>query len=82
MTAENATEDKKSFETDLLALEKLVGAMESGEMGLEELVAAFEKGQLLVKSCNDRLNEVERRIDVIRKTAAGETATAPLPPLS
>ena len=82
MTDENVPEEKKSFEADLVELEKLVESMESGEMGLEELVAAFEKGQLLVKSCNDRLNEVERRIDVIRKNAAGETTTAPLPPLA
>ncbi len=73
---------KQSFEAALDELEGLVGAMESGEMGLEEMVAAFEKGQALVKSCTDRLNEVERRIEVIRKKADGSAdSTAPLPPM-
>ncbi|MBQ6925269.1 MAG: exodeoxyribonuclease VII small subunit [Kiritimatiellae bacterium] len=71
----------QSFEDALSELEELVGRMESGEMGLEEMVAAFEKGQGLVKSCTDRLNEVERRIEVIKKNADGAVVTAELPPM-
>ncbi len=74
---------KQSFEAALEELEGLVESMESGEMGLEEMVAAFEKGQKLVKSCTDRLNEVERRIEVIKKNADGSaSATTTLPPMS
>ena len=72
----------QSFEDALSELEELVRKMESGEMGLEEMVAAFEKGQKLVKSCTDRLNEVERRIEVIKKNADGTATTAELPPMS
>ena len=75
---ENST---KSFEEALKELEGLVEKMESGEMGLEEMVAAFEKGQKLVKSCTDRLNEVERRIEVIKKNADGSATTVELPPM-
>ncbi len=71
----------QSFEDALNELEELVGRMESGEMGLEEMVAAFEKGQKLVKSCTDRLNEVERRIEVIKKNADGSATTVELPPM-
>ena len=71
----------QSFEDALSELENLVGRMESGEMGLEEMVAAFEKGQQLVKSCTDRLNEVERRIEVIKRNADGTAATVALPPM-
>ena len=71
----------QSFEDALNELEELVGKMESGEMGLEEMVAAFEKGQKLVKSCTDRLNEVERRIEVIKKNADGSATTVELPPM-
>ena len=71
----------QSFEDALNELEELVGKMESGEMGLEEMVAAFEKGQKLVKSCTDRLNEVERRIEVIKKNADGTATTVELPPM-
>ena len=76
-------EKQQDFESALKELEELVGKMESDSMGLEEMVAAFEKGQKLVKSCSDRLNEVERRIEVIKKNADGSAATTePLPPLS
>ncbi len=71
----------QSFEDALAELEELVGKMESGEMGLEEMVSAFEKGQKLVKSCTDRLNEVERRIEVIKKNADGTATTVELPPM-
>ena len=71
----------QSFEDALSELEELVRMMESGEMGLEEMVSAFEKGQKLVKSCTDRLNEVERRIEVIKKNADGTATTVELPPM-
>ena len=71
----------QSFEDALAELEELVRKMESGEMGLEEMVAAFEKGQKLVKSCTDRLNEVERRIEVIKKNADGTATMVELPPM-
>jgi exodeoxyribonuclease VII small subunit len=81
MSAEQTTK-KSSFEDDLSELEGLVADMESGEMGLEDMVQAFEKGQKLVKRCNDRLNEVERKIEVIKKKSSGEWTTEELPPMA
>lgn len=74
---------KQTFEEAIGELEKLVAAMESGDMGLDEMVSAFERGQKLVKACNDRLAEVERRIDVIKREADGSASkTEPLPPMA
>ena len=74
---------KQTFEEAMNELEALVSAMEGGEMGLDEMVSAFERGQKLVKSCSDRLNEVERRIEVIRKNADGSVSgTDELPPMA
>lgn len=75
------SEKNKTFEESLTELEELVSAMESGNMGLEEMVVAFEKGQKLVKTCGQRLNEVEKRIEVIKKGASESVATSPLPPM-
>lgn len=75
------SEKKKTFEESLSELEELVSMMESGNMGLEEMVAAFEKGQKLVKTCGQRLNEVERRIEVIKKGTGDSITTEPLPPM-
>lgn len=74
------SEKRKNFEESLSELEKIVGDMESGEMGLEEMVVAFERGQKLVRACGQRLDEIERRIEVIRRGADGAPAgTEPLP---
>lgn len=73
-------EKRKNFEESLAELEKVVEQMESGEMGLEEMVSAFERGQKLVKACGQRLDEIERRIEVIRRGQDGEpSGTSALP---
>ncbi|HOE00041.1 MAG TPA: exodeoxyribonuclease VII small subunit [Kiritimatiellia bacterium] len=53
--------------------------MESGKLGLEKMVAAFEEGQKLVKLCSSKLNEVERKIELLVKKADGTVAAEPFP---
>ena len=66
------------FEEALEELEGIVAKMEDGEMGLDKMVDAFERGQQLVKQCTSRLNEVEKRIELLIKGANNEPATTPL----
>ncbi|HPT15967.1 MAG TPA: exodeoxyribonuclease VII small subunit [Kiritimatiellia bacterium] len=51
--------------------------MESGELGLEKMVAAFEEGQKLVKLCSSKLNEVEKKIEMLVKNADGSVGAEP-----
>ena len=60
-------EDGPSFEKSLEELERIVGEMESGQLGLEDMIARFERGQALIKSCSQKLNEVERKIEMLVK---------------
>lgn len=79
--AEKNEEQKEggiSFESALEQLEAIVRQLEAGTMGLDEMVAAFEKGQKLIALCNGRLNEVEKRIELLVKTQAGGVETRPL----
>jgi len=70
--------DKKiSFEESLNRLDKIVQDMESGEMELDAMISAFEEGQRLVKSCSEKLNEVEKKIEKVVKGADGQIATEP-----
>lgn len=71
------TEKTPSFEKALERLEEIAAAMESGDLGLEKMVAAFEEGQKLVKLCSSRLNEVEKKIELLVKRADGSTGTVP-----
>jgi exodeoxyribonuclease VII small subunit len=68
------------FDDALGRLEAIVTQMESGEMDLDAMVAAFEEGQRLLRFCSQKLNEVERRIEVLVKDGAGHETTEPFAP--
>ena len=55
----------KSFEKAMERLESIVGKMEGGSLNLEDMISAFEEGQTLIKFCTTKLNEVEKRIEVL-----------------
>jgi exodeoxyribonuclease VII small subunit len=56
-----------NFEAALNRLETVVGEMEGGALNLEETIARFEEGQKLVEFCTGKLNEVERKIEILMK---------------
>jgi len=62
----------KKFESALEDLEQVVEQLESGELSLEDSLAAFEKGVGLVKFCNQKLNEVEKKIELLVKDKEGK----------
>jgi exodeoxyribonuclease VII small subunit len=69
--------DKRKFEDDLKELEAIVDRLDSGELPLEESIAAFERGVGLVKRLNQRLDEVEKKVEVLIRDAQGELRTSP-----
>jgi exodeoxyribonuclease VII small subunit len=58
-----------SFEDALKRLEGIVTAMERGELGLEEGIGKFEEGMALAKHCADRLNAVEKKVEMLVRKA-------------
>lgn len=63
----DVTEKTKDFESSLARLEQIVQEMESGSPGLEEMLERFEEGQKLLTFCSKKLNDVERRIEILVK---------------
>jgi exodeoxyribonuclease VII small subunit len=61
----------KNFESALQELESVVEQLESGDLSLEDSLAAFEKGVGLVKYCNQKLTEVEEKVEVLLKDNEG-----------
>lgn len=57
----------KKFETALEELELVVEQLETGELSLEDSLEAFEKGVGLVKYCSQKLDEVEKKVEVLIK---------------
>ncbi len=53
------------FEKALENLEKLVTAMEDGELSLEESLQAFEKGIKLTRECQTALNNAEQKVQIL-----------------
>jgi exodeoxyribonuclease VII small subunit len=72
-----ATKPKK-FEDELKDLEAIVNQIDSGELSLEESIGAFERGVTLVKTLNQKLDEIERKVEVLTRTATGALQTEPL----
>ncbi|HLE10330.1 MAG: exodeoxyribonuclease VII small subunit [Bdellovibrionales bacterium RIFOXYD12_FULL_39_22] len=53
------------FEKYLDKLEKLVGALESGELSLDDGLKNFEEGVALYKNCKSLLGSAEKKISVL-----------------
>ncbi len=73
-------EKKKSFESSLNELEKIVRGLEEGDLSLEESLKLFEDGVKLSRDCQERLNQAERRIEVLLKDGEGNPALQVLQP--
>jgi exodeoxyribonuclease VII small subunit len=56
---------KESFESSLAKLEKVVNQLEEGELSLEEAIKAFQTGTKLAKTCEGRLAEARKKIEVL-----------------
>ena len=70
----------KTFESSLAELEKIVEQLESGDQPLEESLKLFENGVRLTRECRERLNEAERRIEVLMKDGDGKLSLSELTP--
>lgn len=70
---------KDKFEEALKKLEELVKKMESGDFALEDSLKAFEEGIRLIRFCTGKLDEAERRVEILLKDDQGDIAPAPFP---
>lgn len=68
-----------TFETALKRLEDVLESLEHGDLPLEESLAAFEEGVGLVKFCQQKLDEVEKRVELLLKDETGKFFTRPFP---
>ena len=76
------TNKAKKFEDELKDLETIVNQIDSGELTPDESIGAFERGVVLVKALNQKLDEFERKVELLTRSAGGELRTAPFEPSS
>jgi exodeoxyribonuclease VII small subunit len=65
----------KDFEAAIAELESIVKKLEEGDLPLEQSLALYERGVQLSRFCHARLEDAERRIEVL--TDRGELRPAP-----
>jgi exodeoxyribonuclease VII small subunit len=54
-----------SYEEALSELDRLVGAMEAGQLPLEKLLESYKRGSELLSFCRTRLEAVEEQVKVL-----------------
>jgi exodeoxyribonuclease VII small subunit len=69
--APDSPDDQLSFEQILERLETVVGALEQGDTPLEQALSTFERGVLLARLGTRRLDEAERRIELLLSDEQG-----------
>ena len=64
-------ENKKTFEESLNELEKIATDLERGDLNLEDAIKKFETGMKLSKECSEKLENAEKRINILVQNENG-----------
>jgi exodeoxyribonuclease VII small subunit len=61
-----------SFEAAFTRLEEILERMNTGSISLDDSIKLYEEADKLIVTCSKRLNEAERKIEVLVKNRSGE----------
>lgn len=73
----HTTSAETSIESSLGRLETIVEEIEKTPPPLETLIERYEEGMALLKTCREKLDAAERRIEIISRNGRGEAALEP-----
>ncbi|MDD2539538.1 MAG: exodeoxyribonuclease VII small subunit [Desulfuromonadaceae bacterium] len=65
------------FETSLKKLEEIVKRLETGSLTLEDSLKAFEEGVKHAAFCSSKLDDAERRVEILLKQKDGTLKREP-----
>jgi exodeoxyribonuclease VII small subunit len=65
------------FEASLNKLEEIVKRLETGSLSLEDSLKAFEEGVKHASFCSGRLDDAERRVEILLKQKDGSLKREP-----
>jgi exodeoxyribonuclease VII small subunit len=78
MNETSANTSIKDFEAAIAELETVVKKLEEGELSLEQSLSLYERGVTLSKFCHARLEDAERRIELLNERGQLKPAPAGL----
>jgi exodeoxyribonuclease VII small subunit len=64
---------EQSFESSIKELERIVEQLEAGDIPLERSLELFEQGVRISRECQRRLDEAERKVEILLKAGDGST---------
>ncbi len=75
---ETNTEMKlKDFESALKSLEEIVSQLEGGDLALDRALELFEEGVKISRFCNAKLEEAERKVEMLTRGGDGRLTETP-----
>jgi exodeoxyribonuclease VII small subunit len=63
--------EEKDFESSLRELEQIVQQLEAGDLPLDRSLELFEQGVKLSRQCQKRLDEAERKVEILLRSSDG-----------
>jgi exodeoxyribonuclease VII small subunit len=77
MATDQPAGQEPRFEDAMARLEAIVHALEAGDLSLDDSLRAFEEGTGLLRYCARRLEETERRIEILTQDEGGGLKAQP-----
>jgi len=75
MTDQESKKTEQEFEAAFARLEQILKEINTQTTSLDESLKLYEEANQLIQCCTDRLNEAERRVQVLMKEQGGELTT-------
>ena len=73
-------EAEETYDALVVRLERVVAELESGQLGLEQSIEKFAEGVRLARDASRKLDEAERRVELLVRTADGDEEAVPFEP--
>ncbi len=71
---------EETYDALVVRLERVVGELESGQLTLEQSIEKFAEGVRLARDASRKLDEAERRVELLVRTADGDEEAVPFEP--
>jgi exodeoxyribonuclease VII small subunit len=73
---------EEAYDAIVARLERVVGDLESGQLTLEQSIEKFSEGVRLARDASRKLDEAERRVELLVRSADGDEEAVPFDPES
>lgn len=77
MTNKESKKEELAFEAAFARLEQILEKMNSGSVSLDDSLKLYEEADRLIVTCNKKLNDAEKKIEMLVKNRNGDPVLGP-----